>query len=257
MRFLAALVTAAASLGLAATALAKETPIPPSPTNWVTDNVGLLSPSTRDALNQRLANYNRATGHQVIVWIGATTGDATLEDWTIRAFSAWKVGRKGLDDGTALFMFAQDRKVRIEVGYGLEGQLTDAMASRIVRDNIVPRMRAGDPDAAVSDGVQGILATIGGEQGAASSQTASNLGEDIGAGATIFGVIVLFIFVFVLAARRRWGGPFVIGSGWRGGGYGGFFGGGGFSGGGWGGGGGGGFSGGGGSGGGGGASGGW
>src|SRR5215468_10619796 len=137
---LAAALLAAALVGLAAPAFANEVPIPPSPTEWVTDNVGLISAATRDTLNQRLRDYNKATGHQVIVWIGATTGEAPLEDWTIRAFTAWKVGRKGLDDGAALFMFSQDRKVRIEVGYGLESVLTDAMASRIIRDNIVPHM---------------------------------------------------------------------------------------------------------------------
>ncbi|HEV2038042.1 MAG TPA: TPM domain-containing protein, partial [Candidatus Eremiobacteraceae bacterium] len=70
-------------------AFAAEVPIPPAPTSWVTDTAGLLSGATRDALNQRLANYNRATGHQVIVWIGTTTGDTPLQEWTIRAFTAW------------------------------------------------------------------------------------------------------------------------------------------------------------------------
>ena len=147
----AALVAAAISLtGAAPNAAA---PIPPSPTTWVTDNAGLLTTATRESLDQQLAAYNQSSGHQVIVWIGTTTGAAPLEDWTIRAFTAWKVGRKGLDDGLALFIFAGDRKVRIEVGYGLEGTVTDAVASRIERETIVPHLKSGDYDGAVTGGV--------------------------------------------------------------------------------------------------------
>jgi uncharacterized protein len=241
-------------IALAAPSWAAETPIPPAPTTWVTDTAALLSPATRDALEQRLSAYNAATGHQVIVWIGTTTGDAPLEDWTIRAFTKWKVGRKKLDDGLALFMFTQDRKVRIEVGYGLEGVVTDAIASQIIRNEIVPRMRAGDADGAVTAGVNALLGTIGGEQGALPKPYG-------GAGsADIFGWFALAFFFLVVAVifsaayrstrhHTIGSGPIIFG-GWgsSGGWSGGSSGGGGF---------GGGFSGGGGGGGGGGASGGW
>lgn len=144
---------------------AAETPIPPPPSTYVSDTAGALSESTRQQLDARLAAYQRQTGHQVIVYIGNTTGDAPLEDWTIRAFTAWKVGRKGLNDGAALFIFMQDHKLRIEVGYGLEPVLTDATASRIARNEIAARMKGGDVDAAVTAGVGAMLATIGGEHG--------------------------------------------------------------------------------------------
>jgi uncharacterized protein len=235
-----------------AAARAAEVPIPPSPTTWVTDTASLLTPSTRDALDARLASYNRATGHQVIVWIGTTTGDTPLEDWTIRAFTAWKVGRKGLDDGVALFIFTQDRKARIEVGYGMEGTLTDAIASGIIRNQIAPSMRAGDGDGAVTAGVSAILATIGGENGATPKPYEGDNGSDQ-SGLWVIVVVVLFFLVFTII-RARAGRYYTIGSGpiFFGGGWGGGSGGGS-----WGGGGGGGFSGGGGMGGGGGASGGW
>ena len=80
----------------------------------------------------------------------------------MRTFEAWKVGRKGLDDGLVLFILAQDRKLRIEVGYGLEGQMPDAIASRIIRETITPRLSAGDWDGAVNAGVERILTTLGG-----------------------------------------------------------------------------------------------
>lgn len=255
MRICLALLAGMFAFAIACLALAAETPIPPSPTDWVTDNASFISPATRDELNQRLANYNHATGHQVIVWIGTTTGDAALEDWTIRAFTAWKVGRKGLDDGVALFIFAQDRKVRIEVGYGLEGQLTDAQASQIIRNEIVPELKAGNPDDAVRNGVSGILAALSGEQGAQPAAQPATTPNPWQLAIDIF-FIVLVLGVLIL--RWAYRGGYYIGSGWRGAGWGGFiggFGGGGGDGGG--GDGGGGFSGGGGMGGGGGASGSW
>lgn len=244
------LLAAVAAVAFSAAALADQVPIPPSPTQWVTDNVGVLSSSTRDSLNQRLASYERSTGHQVLVWIGPSTGDAQLEDWTIRAFTAWKVGRKGLDDGAVLFLFTQDRKVRIEVGYGLESQLTDAISSQIVRNDVEPQMRANNPDAAVTSAVSDILATIGGEGGASARPYQPSASSDTEGFWGVFAFIIIFFIVMTLIGRsggRR--GPYVIGSGWSGAGWGGFSGG--FSGGG------GGFSGGGGMGGGGGASGGW
>jgi uncharacterized protein len=251
---------AATFIGGASQAVADQVPIPSSPTRWVTDTAGLLSAQTRDSLDARLQAYEKETGHQIIVWIGTTTGDTQLEDWTIHAFTAWKVGRKGLDDGLALFLFTQDHKARIEVGYGLEPVMTDARASRIIRDDIVPNMRQGDGDAAVTSAIDAILATIGGEHGAtanpnaAAAEPASSF-NPVDLIALVFLVLFVFMLVAAIARAARGGRYYTIGSGpiwWgggsSGGGWGGFGGGGGGFGG---------FSGGGGGGGGGGASGGW
>jgi uncharacterized protein len=241
------LVILAASLALvnAASARASEAPIPSAPTQWVTDNAEFLSADERDRLDSRLSQYESQTGHQVIVWIGTTTGDTPLEQWTIDAFTKWKVGRKQLDDGAALFLFASDRKVRIEVGYGLEGQLTDAQSSEIIRNVIIPKIKAGDNDGAVDDGITAMLGVIGGEAQATGSEepTASSpsLLQMVGIGIVL---ILLLIFVIRNPGVAIWL-LYTMASGRGGGGYGG------------GGGGGGGFSGGGGMGGGGGASGSW
>jgi uncharacterized protein len=231
---------------LAAPTRAQQVASPPAPTQWVTDNVGLLSSGTRDSLNHRLENYEHTTGHQIIVWIGNTTGDTPLEEWTINAFTAWKIGRKGLDDGAVLFLFTQDRKVRIEVGYGLEPVLTDAISSEIIRHDIEPQMRANNPDAAVSSAVSDILTTIGGENGASSQPYQSATNPSASPDLWFIIILVIWIVILLVVWRSR-SGPYIVGSGWTTGGWGG----GGFSGGG------GGFSGGGGAGGGGGASGGW
>ena len=137
--------------------------IPPSPSRWVTDTAGFLSSQTVQALDAKLGGYDQQTGHQVIVYIGKSTGGYSIDEFAVKAFQAWKVGRKGLDDGVALFIMAEDHTVRIEVGYGLESVIPDITAGRIINDVMFPKIRAGDPDGGVSDGVEAILGAISGE----------------------------------------------------------------------------------------------
>ena len=108
---LVALVLLTGSLSVAA-----EVSIPAAPAHWATDTAGFLSASTVRELDVKLRDYERRTGRQVLVYVASTTGDTPLEDWTVRAFKQWKLGRKGLADGLALFVFSRDRAVRIEVG---------------------------------------------------------------------------------------------------------------------------------------------
>jgi uncharacterized protein len=140
-----------------------ETPIPPPPTEWVTDTANFLSADAARSLNVRLSAYQQATGHQLIVYIAPTTGDTPIEDWAVRAFEKWKVGRKGLDDGLALFVISQDRKLRIEVGYGLEAVVPDAIASRVINEVMVPRIQAGHQDDAVTAAIDSLVGVIGGK----------------------------------------------------------------------------------------------
>jgi uncharacterized protein len=152
--------------------LATAAPTPAAPTRWVEDRAGFLSPTARAALDARLEGYERATGHQVVVWIGTTLEGAPLDDWAVRTFKAWKIGRKGLDDGIAMFVLAGDRTIDIEVGYGLEGKVPDAIASRIIREVMAPRLRAGDRDGAVTAGADALLAAIEGKPWAGAPATA-------------------------------------------------------------------------------------
>jgi uncharacterized protein len=141
-------------------ALGADFSVPPTPSHYVTDSAGALSDAAKASLESELAAYQKATGHQVIVWIGDTTGDVPLETWTGDSAQRWKIGRRGHDDGAILFLFMKDHRVRIEVGYGLEGSLTDADSSRIIQDDITPRMRSGNVDDAVTSGVAAMLKTI-------------------------------------------------------------------------------------------------
>lgn len=127
----------------------------------MTDTVGFLSPETRTALERHLEASARSSGNQVLVWIGDSSGDTPVEDWTVRAFERWRVGQKGLDNGLVLFVFAGDRTVRVEVGYGLEDRVPDVVASRVIREVMVPRIQAGDRDGAVTAGVGALLEAIG------------------------------------------------------------------------------------------------
>src|SRR6202163_1550294 len=138
-------------LGVSAAAIGAEIAIPPSPSQWATDTAGFLKPQTVAALDARLRAYQSTTGHQVLVYVAPTTGATPTEDWTVRAFARWKVGRKGLDDGLILFVFPIDHKVRIEVGYGLEQTVPDVTAAHIIRD-ITSKLKAGQPDDAVTVG---------------------------------------------------------------------------------------------------------
>jgi uncharacterized protein len=153
-------------LGLAAGA-------PPAPVAWVSDDAGFLSEAARGGLDSRLEAYQRQSGHHVLVWISRSIGQEPIEDFAVRAFAAWKVGQKGLDDGVVLFLLSEDRKARIEVGYGLEASLPDATASRILREAIAPRLQAGDRDGAIQAGVEGIIAAIEGRAPSAVALTAT------------------------------------------------------------------------------------
>ena len=167
--------------------------IPPTPDHYVTDNAGALSQATRAQLENELQAYERATGHQIVVWIGQTTGGVPLETWTGETADRWKIGRKGHDDGAVLFLFMRDHRIRIEVGYGLESKLTDADADRIIREDITPNMKAGDPDAAVSDGVAGMLLTADPSYKLSQLQTPAPQSDSSDTANTIL-IVVFFLF---------------------------------------------------------------
>ena len=206
----------------------------------MTDKAGFLSASAADQIDRRLAEYDRTTGHQVLVYIDHTTGGLPIEDWAVKAFERWRVGRKGIDDGVVLFVFADDRRMRIEVGYGLEPTMPDTRASRIIREVIAPRLQAGDRDGAIRSGVDAIMATLGGAGGAGTPApvAAEHAVSPRKALLGLVGLVVVFILLAGFAVTHpglAWILATMIGGGRGGGGFGGgggLGGGGGFSGGG-------------------------
>src|SRR5262245_18626537 len=118
-------------LGLCAAYAADQ--IPPAPTRYFTQYTKTVSPAVAEALNQKLEDFEKKTSSQILVVIFPKLPDrAALEDFTVRAAQAWKVGQKAKDNGAILFIFVADRKMRIEVGYGLEGAIPDVTAKRIL-----------------------------------------------------------------------------------------------------------------------------
>jgi uncharacterized protein len=223
----------------------------------VNDRAGLLSAATEQRLTQRLAAHEQATGAQLAILTVDSLGGVPIEDYSIRVVESWKLGKKGKDDGVLILVAKSDRKMRIEVGYGLEGTLPDITAGRIVRDVMAPRFRQGDYEGGIAQAVEAVIGKTGGTVDpsaglSASPSTNTDRGQpDTSAKPTkakptgilgfvlsiVFGliklaffgifIVVFLIFSFLGRGGRRGGGGFYIGGGGGGGGGGGFSGGGG------------------------------
>jgi uncharacterized protein len=141
---------------------AADVAVPPL-TGRVVDLTGTLSSGEIGSLTQKLRDFEERKGSQVAVLIVPTTQPETIEQFSIRVAEAWKVGRKKIDDGAILVIAKNDRHLRIEVGYGLEGSLTDATSRRIIDEDITPKFKSGDFDGGVSAGVDRMIQVIDGE----------------------------------------------------------------------------------------------
>ena len=230
-----------ASLGAAGARAAD--PTPARPAHYFNDSAGLTSPGQAARLDAKLQRFALETSTQILVAVMPSLPEGeVLEDFTVRTAQAWRAGEKKLDNGAVLFVFVNNRKLRIEVGYGLEGALPDALARRIIEEEIVPAFRAGNPDLGLEAGIDAMIAATRGEY-TAKPKSPSGRG--------IPPIVIFIIILVVLSALSSRGGggqmrgpsartysrrgstPWIFtgggGSGWGGGGGGG---GGGFSGGG-------------------------
>lgn len=129
----------------------------------VTDTTGTLDAATVQSLEARLADLEKRKGAQVAVLMVPTTGDEAIEQYAVRAFEQWQLGRNKVDDGILLLVAKNDRALRIEVGYGLEGAVPDLVAGRIINEQIVPHFRDGDFAGGVVAGVDSLIARVNGE----------------------------------------------------------------------------------------------
>lgn len=163
----------------------------------VTDLTGTLAANETAQLEQRLAAFEARKGSQIAVLIVPTTQPETIEQYSIRVAEAWKLGRKGIDDGALLLIAKQDRTVRIEVGYGLEGVLPDALAKRIVDEVIVPEFRQGNFAAGIDAGIEQMMSVVEGEP---LPPPQARGGEHAPSGnAVMDNIIPLFIMLIVVA----------------------------------------------------------
>jgi uncharacterized protein len=129
----------------------------------VTDLTGTLTADETAAIEQKLAAFEERKGSQIAVLFVPTTGPETIEQYGIRVVDEWRLGREDVDDGVLFLVAKEDRALRLEVGYGLEGALPDAIANRIVEDIVVPRFREGDFTGGVNAGVDAMIQVIDGE----------------------------------------------------------------------------------------------
>ncbi|MDH5700539.1 MAG: TPM domain-containing protein, partial [Nitrospirota bacterium] len=176
--------------------------IPPL-TGRVVDRAHLLSPSAISSLNTALAAHESKTSNQVAVLTLASLEGHPLEELSHQVATVWALGKKGTDNGVLFLIAVQEKKVRIEVGYGLEGTLTDAKSSRIIRHEVVPRFRAGDFSGGIIAGTHAILGTIEGTYTNPPS-SAENNAEHVGLW-EIFGLAVVLgtLVGLFLGSRRR------------------------------------------------------
>lgn len=184
-----------------ATVARAEIPVPPLKSR-VTDLTNTLTAEQRQALETRLAEFEAVKGAQIAVLLVPTTQPETIEQYARRVLDAWKLGRKGIDDGALLLIAMQDRKLRIETQYGLEGPLPDAIAKRIVDTIIVPRFKQKDFYGGISAGVERMIAVVEGEPLPEPSAKAAPKGggDDLDIGALL---MLGFALVFVVGTVLR------------------------------------------------------
>lgn len=214
--------------------------IPPKPDRYFNDYAGAVSKEAGMRFNEQLAQFERETSNQVVVAIfQKMESDSDIADYTQRVAQAWGVGQKDRRNGAVLFVFVQDRKMFIQVGYGLEGALPDATAFDITEYKIKPRFRANDFEGGLAIGIQSIFKAIRGEYVGSGKTVNERRGERNDGTGLLFFVIFLIVLIAISRMARRLsgygyssgrGGPIFFPIGGGGGGWSSGGGGGGFSG---------------------------
>ena len=173
----------------------------PSLTARVTDQTGTLSAQQIDALEHTLADFEARKGSQIAVLMVAGTQPESIEQYSIRVVEQWRLGRKKVDDGALLIIAKDDHQMRIEVGYGLEGALTDVICARIIREVITPRFRAGDFYGGISEGISRMIGVIDGEPLPAPESAPPSLSPGHYWALIVFGILALGQFSRSLFGR--------------------------------------------------------
>lgn len=168
----------------------------------VNDYAELLSPATEASLESVLKSLESSDSTQIVVLtIGSLQGDS-LEEFSLRVVEDWKIGQQGLDNGVLLLVARDDRKIRIEVGYGLEGKLTDMTAGRIIGNVMGPRFKQGDFNQGIIDGIGAIVMTVRGEFTAAAETKPNGSGREDPGGLLTSMIFIFFIFGSLLRKSK-------------------------------------------------------
>lgn len=191
-------------------------------TGRVTDNAQILQESTLLSLTESLKEHEIKTSNQIVVLTIPSLEGESIEDYANKVFNEWKLGQKGKDNGILFVIVPDEKKMRIEVGYGLEGTLTDLQAGRIIRNIMAPRFRVGDFDGGITEGVNTVIGILEGgdieamgiaEETAVDSESSAfadlestglSVTERILFGAFIFGIIGLFTIIGIMTPGFGW-----------------------------------------------------
>jgi uncharacterized protein len=168
----------------------------------VNDYAGILSPATINQLETVLSELEKTDSTQIVVLTIASLEGQNIDQYAIKVFEAWKIGQKGLDNGAILIISKNDRKLRIEVGYGLEGSLTDLLAGRIIGNIIAPQFKAGNFDQGVTAGVAGMIQAVRG-QFTATEKNRGVSSRPAGWHGNLFSLVVIIVLVNMMGRIRR------------------------------------------------------
>ena len=233
-------------LAVIVTSVPAAAPLPSAPADYVLDDAGVLSSTQSSVLAYDLKQFERETSNQLVVAVfPKVPDDYAMEDFTQRVAEAWGAGGKDRENGMVLFVFPESRQLRVEVGYGLEGAVPDALANRIINEVIVPSFRAGDLGGGIVKGADALMAAARGEYEGTGRLVSEESARPQMVAGFVFWMILIVVLIVVIQRSHGRGGTvytprgrrdvFLPGGGFGGGGLGGGgggFGGGGFSGGG-------------------------
>ena len=180
--------------------------IPPKPAGYFNDYAGVVSKEAALRFNEQLAQFERETSNQVVVAVfPKMQSDSSVDDYTQRVAQSWGVGQKDKRNGAVLFVFVEDRKMFIQVGYGLEGALPDITAFDITEYHIKPHFRNGDYEGGLATGIDLICKAIRGEYKGSGKTVAETRGK-AGAPNFLFFIIFIIVLIVISSAMRRLGG---------------------------------------------------
>jgi uncharacterized protein len=173
----------------------------PNPSGYVNDFAGILTNS--DTLEQELAQFDAETSNQIAVVTIPSLDGTPIEEYAVQLFEKWRIGQKTKDNGVLLLVAPNEKEVRIEVGYGLEGALPDITASAIIRNDILPHFKTNDFDAGVSAGVLAIMRAVQGEYSGESAQSTATAQAIRVLPTLIFWIIIILLVIFSSKGKKN------------------------------------------------------
>jgi uncharacterized protein len=181
----------------------------PNPPRLVNDVAGVLSPEQREILEQKLVALDDSTSNQIAVVLIKTLGDYSIEDYATKLFRSWGIGNKKNNNGILIIAAIDDRKMRIEIGYGLEGAIPDVVASSIYRNELVPEFRQQNYYRGIDNAINALTKAAVGEYKVKKERK----GKGGGGGSSILGVIVIIFVIIIIIGRAGRGGGGGMGGG--------------------------------------------